>query len=455
MASNMMQSINPHNGQLIKEYKKDNSGSISRKLQSAEEAFKSWRKLSAEKRARYMFDVAQVLEKNKQKYAELMTLEVGKPILQSIAEVEKCIWLCHYYLEHGAKFLKSKKIETDAALSYVSYEPLGPVLAVMPWNYPFWQVFRFAIPNLIAGNVGILKHASSVPGCALAIEEIFAEAGLPEHTFQTLLIGSDLVEEVIENPIVKAVTLTGSKGAGEAVASIAGANIKKTVLELGGNNAVIVCKDANLDKYMPTIAWSRYQNTGQSCIAGKRFFVHTDIYDDFMKRFRKEVEAYKTGEPMRKDVKVGPLSSEKQAKIVEEQVQESVEKGAVLSVGGKRKGAYYEPSILENVTPGMPAFDDEIFGPVAAITRVKSIEEAIEHSNNSIYGLGMSFYTEDTEGIQQYFPLIEDGAVFVNELVKSDPRLPFGGTKNSGYGRELAEDGILEFVNRKTVYIAR
>ncbi len=454
MASNMMQSINPHNGQLIKEYKKDNSESISRKLQKAEEAFKSWRKLSAEKRARYMFDVAQVLDRNKQKYAELMTLEVGKPILQSIAEVEKCIWLCHYYLEHGAKFLKSKKIETDAALSYVSYEPLGPVLAVMPWNYPFWQVFRFAIPNLIAGNVGILKHASSVPGCALAIEEIFAEAGIPEHTFQTLLIGSDLVEEVIANPIVKAVTLTGSKGAGEAVASIAGANIKKTVLELGGNNAVIVCKDANLDKYMPTIAWSRYQNTGQSCIAGKRFFVHTDIYDDFMKRFRKEVEAYKTGEPMRKDVKVGPLSSEKQAKIVEDQVQESVEKGAVLSVGGKRKGAYYEPSILENVRPGMSAFDDEIFGPVAAITRVKSIEEAIEHSNNSIYGLGMSFYTEDTEGIQQYFPLIDDGAVFVNELVKSDPRLPFGGTKNSGYGRELAEDGILEFVNRKTVYIA-
>lgn len=448
-----MQSINPWTGKLIKEYTPLTDKEIKKKLDKAQVAFQTWKNTALEKRAGKMAKVARVLDKNKKKYAELMTLEMGKPITQSIAEIEKCIWLCHYYIEMAPKFLKNKLIKTDAAKSYVSYEPLGPVLAVMPWNYPFWQVFRFAVPNLIAGNVGILKHASSVPGCALAIEETFKEAGFPENVFQTFLIGSESVEQVIDNPIIKAVTLTGSKGAGEAVAEIAGRNIKKTVLELGGNNAVIINKDANLEKYMDTIAWSRYQNTGQSCIAGKRFFVHEAVYEEFIDKFTERVKGYKYGDPMDAETEIGPISSEGQAETVEKQVQECLDRGARLLFGGEREGARYKPGVLVEMKPGMPAYSDELFGPIAGVMKVASMDEAIEHSNNSIYGLGVSIYTEDIEGLADYIPMIEDGCVFVNELVKSDPRLPFGGTKNSGYGRELSLDGMQEFVNKKTVYI--
>ncbi len=453
MATQVMQSINPWDGKINHEYPLLDSSTIQAKLEKAEETFVKWRSVPVQERAAKMLDLAEVLEKGKDKYARLMTIEMGKPITQAIAEIEKCIWLCNFYAEKGPQFLADKIVETDADKSYISYDPLGVVLAVMPWNYPFWQVFRFAVPGLVAGNVGVLKHASSVPACAVAIEEIFAEANFPENVFQTLLIKASQVRSVIENPIIKAVTLTGSKKAGESVASIAGAQIKKSVLELGGNNAVIVCADADLDKYIERIAWSRFQNTGQSCIAGKRFFVHRDIYGDFLERLLAIAGDYKSGDPLNVETEIGPMSSEKQAIGLEKQVQESLDNGARLVHGGKRENAYFQPTILENIKPGMPAYDDELFGPVAACMKVGSIEEAIQHSNNSEFGLGVSIYGKNIHAIEKHIALIEDGAVFINELVKSDPRLPFGGTKASGYGRELSFHGIQEFVNKKTVYV--
>ena len=400
-----------------------------------------------------MLAAAAELKKNKQEYAELMTKEMGKPIAQAIAEVEKCAWVCEYYAEEAAIQLADEIIETDAQKSYTSYEPLGVVLAVMPWNYPFWQVFRFAAPALMAGNIAVLKHASNVFGSALNIEKVFKRAGFPDHCFSTLLIGSDKVEEVLENPIVKAVTLTGSGPAGGAVAEIAGRNIKKSVLELGGNNALIVMADCDMEATLETCVQARYQNTGQSCIAGKRLLLDERIEEEFTERLVQKVRELKSGDPMDEETFIGTLAREDLAEDLEEQVNKSIEQGATLLLGGKRQNAYFEPTILSGVTPKMTVFKEETFGPALSITTFKDLDEAIELSNNSKFGLGVSIFTKDVKTAEEQAFRLNEGAVFINELVKSDPRLPFGGVKASGYGRELSKHGIREFVNRKTVYI--
>ncbi|SDL18822.1 succinate-semialdehyde dehydrogenase / glutarate-semialdehyde dehydrogenase [Salinimicrobium catena] len=449
----MIVSKNPYNGKVLAEHKEFSSEDIIKALSKADTAFKDWRKTSFEERSRLLLKVAKVLKENKQEYAETMTKEMGKPISQSLAEVEKCAWVCEYYAENAEKQLSEEQITTDAKESFIRYDPLGVILAVMPWNYPFWQVFRFAAPALMAGNVCVLKHASNVMMCAANLEEIFKKAGFPEGCFKNLVIGSDKVEEVIKDARVKAVTLTGSGPAGSAVAATAGKEIKKTVLELGGSNALVVFKDANLEKTVKVCVQARFQNTGQSCIAGKRLLLQESVADEFLKLFKNEVENLKSGDPMDEDTYVGVQAREDLAKDLDKQVQESVKMGAEILMGGKRKDAYYEPTILTGVTPEMPVFKEETFGPAIGVTTFKDENEAIDLVNASQYGLGVSLFTKDLAKAKELAGQIEDGAVFVNELVKSDPRLPFGGTKNSGYGRELSFVGIKEFVNIKTVYI--
>jgi succinate-semialdehyde dehydrogenase/glutarate-semialdehyde dehydrogenase len=400
-----------------------------------------------------MRSVAKGLREQKDKYAKTMTLEMGKPIAQAKAEIDKCAWLCEYYADTAEQHLTSKIIKTDAAKSYVNYEPIGVVLAVMPWNYPFWQVFRFIVPALMAGNVGVLKHASNVMGCAEHIEAVFINAGFPKHCFQNLPISSSKVEAIIRHKHIKAVTLTGSKPAGSMVASVAGEEIKKSVLELGGSNALVVFKDAEIDNTVATCVQARFQNTGQSCIAGKRLLLHKSIEEEFLDKLKKEVIALKSGNPLEQDTYIGTMAREDLAEELEEQLKASVKEGAKILIGGKRTNAYFEPTIVTNVTPEMSIFKEETFGPVLSVTTFNTDEEAVDLVNQSDFGLGVSIFTENDSKIEKLIPLFEDGAVFVNELVKSDPRLPFGGTKISGYGRELSEDGIKEFVNKKTVYI--
>ncbi|HBR54497.1 MAG TPA: succinate-semialdehyde dehydrogenase [Flavobacteriaceae bacterium] len=446
-------SINPYSGKELASYKIHNKAELSEILEKASKRFQSWRETSFSERKKLMLAAAAELKKNKQEYAELMTQEMGKPIAQAIAEVEKCAWVCEYYAEEAAIQLADEIIETDAQKSYTSYEPLGVVLAVMPWNYPFWQVFRFAAPALMAGNIAVLKHASNVFGSALNIEKVFKRAGFPDHCFSTLLIGSDKVEEVLENPIVKAVTLTGSGPAGGAVAEIAGRNIKKSVLELGGNNALIVMADCDMEATLETCVQARYQNTGQSCIAGKRLLLDERIEEEFTERLVQKVRELKSGDPMDEETFIGTLAREDLAEDLEEQVNKSIEQGATLLLGGKRQNAYFEPTILSGVTPKMTVFKEETFGPALSITIFQDLDEAIELSNDSKFGLGVSIFTKDVKTAEEQAFRLNEGAVFINELVKSDPRLPFGGVKASGYGRELSKHGIREFVNRKTVYI--
>ncbi|MAM28956.1 MAG: succinate-semialdehyde dehydrogenase [Flavobacteriaceae bacterium] len=446
-------SINPYSGTELASYKTHNKAELSEILEKASKRFQSWRETSFSERKKLMLAAAAELKKNKQEYAELMTQEMGKPIAQAIAEVEKCAWVCEYYAEESATQLADEIIETDAQKSYTSYEPLGVVLAVMPWNYPFWQVFRFAAPALMAGNIAVLKHASNVFGSALNIEKVFKRAGFPDHCFSTLLIGSDKVEEVLENPIVKAVTLTGSGPAGGAVAEIAGRNIKKSVLELGGNNALIVMADCDMEATLETCVQARYQNTGQSCIAGKRLLLDERIEEEFTERLVQKVRELKSGDPMDEETFIGTLAREDLAEDLEEQVNKSIEQGATLLLGGKRQNAYFEPTILSGVTSKMTVFKEETFGPALSITTFKDLDEAIELSNDSKFGLGVSIFTKDVKTAEEQAFRLNEGAVFINELVKSDPRLPFGGVKASGYGRELSKHGIREFVNRKTVYI--
>src|SRR5690606_28413577 len=393
------------------------------------------------------------LKKNKREYAEMMTLEMGKPISQAIAEVEKCAWVCEYYAENAEKQLANEVIKTDAHKSFVSYEPIGVVLAIMPWNYPFWQVFRFAAPALMAGNIGILKHASNVFGSALNIEKVFKRAGFPENCFTTLLIGSDAVEAIIENEKIKAVTLTGSGPAGSSVASIAGKNIKKTVLELGGSNALVVLKDCDMEKAIETCVQARFQNTGQSCIAGKRLLIDESISEEFVEKMLVKIRELKSGDPMDGETYIGTLAREDLAMDLEKQVKASVKAGAKLEMGGKRQGAYFEPTVLTNVFEEMTVFSEETFGPVLSVTTFNTVEEAVALSNNSKFGLGVSLFTKNIEAAEKLAFQFDEGAVFINELVKSDPRLPFGGIKQSGYGRELSGHGIYEFVNKKTVFI--
>ena len=448
-------SINPYTGAEIKSYKTHTKPEIQDILTKADKRFYSWRETSFAERKKLMLVAASELKNNKEEYAKDMSLEMGKPIKQAIAEVEKCTWVCEYYAENAEAQLKNEIIKTDAHKSYVSYEPMGVVLAIMPWNYPFWQVFRFAAPALMAGNIGVLKHASNVFGSALNIEKVFKRAGFPENCFTTLKVGSGAIEEIIENSIVKAVTLTGSGPAGSEVASTAGENIKKSVLELGGNNALVVLKDCDIDKTIDTCVQARFQNTGQSCIAGKRLLVDESISEEFIEKLIIKVRELKSGDPMDEETYIGTLAREDLAKDLEEQVDKSVKAGAKLEIGGKRQNAYFEPTVVSGVTPKMAMFKEETFGPALSVTTFKSVDEAIELSNNSKFGLGVSIFSEDIEATEKIAYRFDEGAVFINELVKSDPRLPFGGVKNSGYGRELSEHGIKEFVNRKTVYIKK
>ena len=448
----MILSKNPYSGETLWEHRESSSEDIDQALEKATAVFKEWRTTSFSFRSELMLKAAEELRKNKQEYADVITKEMGKPITQSIAEVEKCAWVCEYYAENAEQQLASEEIKTDAGKSYVNYAPLGVVMAIMPWNYPFWQVFRFAAPALMAGNVGILKHASNVMMCGKNLEKIFIRAGFPEGCFQNLVIGSKKVEEVVKDKRVKAVTLTGSEGAGGAVAATAGKEIKKSVLELGGSNALVVFDDANLEETIKTCVQARFQNTGQSCIAGKRLLLHKDIAEEFTELFLDKVRELKSGDPMDEDTFIGVQAREDLAEDLEKQVNKSVEMGAKILIGGERKKAFYAPTVLADVTPDMPMFREETFGPAIGITTFRSYDEAIELINGTKFGLGVSLFTTDEQKAQKLIPRIEDGAVFVNELVKSDPRLPFGGTKKSGYGRELSKFGIREFVNIQTVF---
>ena len=422
-------------------------------LKVSENTQLSWRNLSIQNRISFLPQLAKLLLENKEAYATCITTEMHKPISQAIAEVEKCALLCNYYYENAEIFLATKNIQTEASESFVTNEPLGVILGVMPWNFPFWQVFRFAVPTLIVGNTVVVKHASNVPKSAELIQAIFEQASFPKGCYQDLPIPSSEVANIIANPIIKAVSLTGSEQAGIAVATEAGKHLKKCVLELGGSNAFVILEDANLEKAVATAVNARMQNAGQSCIAAKRFLVHENIAEEFIDKFKVAIKNLKTGNPLDKETQIGSLARVDLAEELEVQVQKSIEMGAKLIVGGNRKDAFYEPTILTHVITEMPVFNEETFGPVAAIITFKTIEEAIELSNQSKFGLGVSIFTQDIDFIKTKISSFNEGAVFINEMVKSDPRLPFGGIKKSGYGRELAEDGIKEFVNVKTVVI--
>lgn len=446
-------SVNPYTGEIIKTYQNHSSREVKEILKAANDQFVEWRQTSFSERKKLILAVAENLKINKREYAETITLEIGKPITQSIAEIEKCVWVCEYYAENAEKLLETEIVKTDAYKSYVVNEPLGVVLAIMPWNYPFWQVFRFAVPTLMAGNVAVLKHASNVFGSATNIQKVFSNAGFPEHCFTTIFAKADEVKEIIENKHVKAISLTGSGPAGVSVATVAAENIKKTLLELGGSNALIVMKDCDMEKTLDICIQSRFQNTGQSCIAGKRLIIDRSISEEFIEKLIQKVSEFKCGDPMSEDTFIGTLAREDLAIDLERQVEESLKRGANLEIGGKRKGTYYEPTVLTGVKEKMPVFFEETFGPVLSITTFKTEEEAIALSNKTPFGLGVSIFTQDIENAEKIAVHFEEGSVFVNELVKSDPRLPFGGVKKSGYGRELSSSGIHEFINRKTIYI--
>ncbi|SFS76705.1 NAD-dependent succinate-semialdehyde dehydrogenase [Halostagnicola kamekurae] len=452
-----IESTNPATGETVETYEEDSSADRDEALERAEAVFDEWREVPIEDRQEMLARAGEQLRENESTYAELMTEEMGKPIAQSHAEVEKCAWLCDYYAEHAAEHLQDDRIASESdARTLVSYEPIGTVLAIMPWNFPFWQAFRFAVPNLAAGNVGILKHASNVPGCARAIEEVFREAGCPEGAFTSLLIGSEEIDEVIADDRIEAVTLTGSSGAGRSVAETAGSELKKTVLELGGSDPFVVLDDADLELAVEKGTQARLINSGQSCIAAKRFIVVEDVYDEFLEAFVERMDEQVVGDPTDEDTDVGPQAREDLMETLDEQVQETVEQGAECHVGGEpmdREGAFYPPTVLTDIPEGSPADREELFGPAASVFRVPDEEAAIEKANDTQFGLGASVWTEDYARGERVARRFESGMAFVNELVKSDPRLPFGGVKASGYGRELAEQGIREFVNEKTIWV--
>ncbi|MEO8774398.1 MAG: NAD-dependent succinate-semialdehyde dehydrogenase, partial [Gelidibacter sp.] len=407
--SNSINTINPFNNQSIKEYQLHSQQELAQILENSSKTFYKWKQTSIKERCRLLMNLAQIIEDDKNDLATLMTLEMGKPINQSISEIEKCITLCDFYATNADSFLADELIETDASESFISYDPLGTILAIMPWNYPFWQVMRFAIPTLTAGNTAILKHAANVTGCALTIEKLFEKAGYPKGCFTTILANHDAVEELIANDIIKAVTLTGSEKAGRNIAATAGKNLKKTVLELGGNNPCIVLDDADLEKHMDTMVNARMQNTGQSCIAAKRFIVTEKIYDTFLKQFKNKVAELKYVDPMDSQTTIGTLARADLAKTLKKQVDDSVKLGATVITGNKQKDAYFEPTILTDITPDMPVFKEETFGPVAAIMKVKNAEEAFKMASETKYGLGTMVFTQSIETAQHYIDAIEDG----------------------------------------------
>jgi succinate-semialdehyde dehydrogenase/glutarate-semialdehyde dehydrogenase len=453
-----MDSVNPATEETLDSYETHDEADIDDLLDRANDVFDEWREHRITEREALLARAGEVLRDNSEEYAELMTREMGKPIEQGRSEVEKCAWVCDYYAERAGEFLQDERVggETGAD-TFVARQPIGPVLAIMPWNFPFWQVFRFAAPTLTAGNVGLLKHASNVPGCAEAIQDVFEEAGYPEGVFTTLMVGSDAIDDVISDDRVRAVTLTGSEGAGRDVGETAGKNLKHHVLELGGSDPFVVLDDASMERACEIGAKARIINSGQSCIAAKRFIVHEDVYDEFLDGFLNEMEDLQTGDPTDDDTDVGPQAREGLMEDLHEQVEATVEQGAEVHMGGEpmdRDGYFYPPTVLTDVPEGSPADSEELFGPVAPVFSVPDEAAAIEKANDINYGLGASVWTEDVERGERVARQFESGLAFVNELVQSDPRLPFGGVKDSGYGRELAKQGIREFVNEKTVWIS-
>jgi len=448
-------SINPATGETLKTFEPLTSAAVGQKIALASHTFRAYRMTSFAQRAQWLNQAARILDQRKQEFGAIMTIEMGKTLKSAIAEAEKCAWACRYYAEHGERHLAAEPIATNASRSYVCYQPLGPVLAVMPWNFPFWQVFRFAAPALLAGNVGLLKHSSNVPQCALAIEEILCHAGFPEGAFQTLLISASQTSAVLADDRVAAATLTGSEPAGRSVASQCGDRIKKTVLELGGSDAFIVMPSADLDEAVPTAVKARTINNGQSCIAAKRFIVAAAIYDEFERRFVENMRALRVGDPMAPETDIGPLATGAIRDELHAQVERAVAAGARLLLGGHPvagSGYFYEPTVLAGVPRGTDVFREEMFGPVAMLFRVRDAAEAIELANDSPFGLGSSAWTRDPAEQALFSDEIQAGQVFINGMVASDPRLPFGGVKRSGYGRELGVNGIREFVNIKTVW---
>ena len=450
-------SINPATGEKLKEFTAHDDAEIEKRLKLAVTAFEKHRREPLARRAELMMGLASLLEREKDELARTVTLEMGKLFRDSVAEIKKCALGCRYYAENARRFLEDEPALTAASRSYLHYEPMGPVLAIMPWNFPFWQVFRFAAPALMGGNVGILKHAGNVPQCALAIEKLFCRAGFDEGICQALLIEAEQAEKVIVDPRVKAITLTGSDRAGSIVSSVAAREIKKSVLELGGSDPFIVMPSADFDLAVKTAVKARTQNTGQSCIAAKRFFIADKIYDKFLDQFVAQMRSLKVGDPFDEAIDVGPLATENILKGVNDQVQKSIAMGAKLLTGGNRiagPGFFYEPTVLVNVPKDAPAFREEVFGPVAAVLRVRNAAEAIELANNSEFGLGASAWTNDQIEQEHFVSELQSGMVFINSMVASDPRLPFGGIKRSGFGRELGATGIREFMNAKTIWIA-
>ncbi len=448
--------VDPATGETLHTYDALTGAELEAKLRHADEAFRAYRRTSFADRARWLTRAAEILEAEKDALGELMTREMGKPIGAAVAEAEKCARACRYYAGNGERFLSDEEVETDATRSWIAYRPIGPVLAIMPWNFPFWQAFRFIAPALMAGNVGLLKHASNVPGCALAIEDVLRRAGYPGGVFQTLLVGSEAVAGILDDPRVRAATLTGSTPAGRSVGESAGRNLKKTVMELGGSDPFVVMPSADLDAAARTAVTARTINNGQSCIAAKRFIVHAQVYAAFEQRFVEGMRALRVGDPMDPATQVGPLATASIRDEVAEQVRRAVEAGARVLTGGSapdRPGWYYEPTVLADVRPDSPVYHEEIFGPVATLFRADGVDEAVRLANDTPFGLGSSVWTRDEGERRRFVEEIEAGMVFVNAMVASDPRLPFGGVKESGYGRELSVAGIREFVNAKAVYV--
>ncbi len=452
-----IESINPASGKQIRKYKEFSQTQIDNKIDQTHKAWISWREKSFQDRSICMVKAGKVLRDRKNELARLMALEMGKPLAGGISEVEKCADVCDYYAKNAAEFLKNELVKTDASKSFITYNPMGVVLAVMPWNFPFWQVFRFLAPGLMAGNCGLLKHASNVPGCALAIESIMKESGFPKHVFQTLLVESDKISGILENDKIKAVTLTGSIAAGKKVAEKAGSLLKKSVLELGGSDPYLILEDADLELAAETCVNSRLINSGQSCIAAKRFIVVKKIEKEFLKLFTQKMAAKKMGDPLENGTDIGPQARQDLRDELHEQVKKSISQGAKCILGGKipeGENAYYPATILTNIKKGMVAYQEELFGPVASIISAKDESQAIEIANDTSFGLGAAVFSKDLKRAEEIASKqLQAGSCFVNSFVKSDPRLPFGGIKQSGYGRELGYFGIKEFVNIKTVYI--